>query len=246
MPCTVPPAIWPSTTFGLIIGPQSSLTMYRRSVTCPVSTSTSQVQTCVALAQMNGRSARVARRWPRARPARPGGGPATGTRARRARATTPRRRGAADAGPAVGELDVVGARPRGGGPRCSTIRSRRIAGVSRPTAPAVIPPLRLPPVPAPNGGERGVALDRRHVVDVDAERVGGELHDGRLDAVSGRSTRHVDVDLTRTARCGSSPPRSPKYAAAGRGRLDVASTGPDTEVATLGARRRPARRRNAS
>ena len=27
MPCTVPPAIWPSTTLGLIIGPQSSLTM---------------------------------------------------------------------------------------------------------------------------------------------------------------------------------------------------------------------------
>ena len=27
MPCTTPPAIWPSTTFGLIIGPQSSLTM---------------------------------------------------------------------------------------------------------------------------------------------------------------------------------------------------------------------------
>src|SRR5207302_836134 len=27
MPCTTPPAIWPSTTLGLIIGPQSSPTM---------------------------------------------------------------------------------------------------------------------------------------------------------------------------------------------------------------------------
>ena len=31
MPCTAPPAIWPSTTDGLIMTPQSSLTMYRSS-----------------------------------------------------------------------------------------------------------------------------------------------------------------------------------------------------------------------
>ncbi len=45
MPCTVPPAIWPSTTFGLIIFPQSSLTMYRRISTSPVTGSTSTVHT---------------------------------------------------------------------------------------------------------------------------------------------------------------------------------------------------------
>ena len=32
MPCTTPPAIWPSTIIGLIITPQSSLTTKRRTV----------------------------------------------------------------------------------------------------------------------------------------------------------------------------------------------------------------------
>ena len=65
----------------------------------------------------------------------------------------------------------------------ATMRSRRIAAVSL-TAPAVIDPLRLPPVPAPYGGERGVALDGVDVLDVHAQRVGGELDHGGLDAVA--------------------------------------------------------------
>ena len=45
MPCTTPPAIWPSTTVGLIITPQSSLTTNRVSVTAPVRGSISHVHT---------------------------------------------------------------------------------------------------------------------------------------------------------------------------------------------------------
>ena len=44
---------------------------------------------------------------------------------------------------------------------------------------------------------RGVALDGRDVFDVGAERVGGQLHHRRLDAVAGRPAVHVDVDLAR-------------------------------------------------
>ena len=43
----VAPRIWPSTTAGLIIGPQSSTTRYRGIVTCPVSPSISTQQQCV-------------------------------------------------------------------------------------------------------------------------------------------------------------------------------------------------------
>src|SRR3954471_23015055 len=48
MPCTTPPAIWPSTTLGLIMVPQSSPTMYRRIRTWPVTVSTSHVHTWAA------------------------------------------------------------------------------------------------------------------------------------------------------------------------------------------------------
>src|SRR5579875_1969657 len=46
-----------STTLGLIIGPQSSLTRYRSSCTAPVETSTSQVHAWVAFTQMKRFSA---------------------------------------------------------------------------------------------------------------------------------------------------------------------------------------------
>ena len=41
----------------------------------------------------------------------------------------------------------------------------------------------------------GIALDRCNVVDVGAERVGGQLDNGGLDAVAARAAVHVDVDL---------------------------------------------------
>jgi len=34
-------------------------------------------------------------------------------------------------------------------------------------------------------GHGGVALDGRHVADVDSERIGGQLHHSGLDAVAG-------------------------------------------------------------
>ena len=49
MPCTTPPAICPSTTFGLIISPQSSEITYRRISTIPVSRSISTVTAWQAL-----------------------------------------------------------------------------------------------------------------------------------------------------------------------------------------------------
>ena len=54
MPCTTPPAICPSTTFGLIICPQSSAITYRRMSTIPVSRSTSIVTAWQALENMKG------------------------------------------------------------------------------------------------------------------------------------------------------------------------------------------------
>ena len=58
------------------------------------------------------------------------------------------------------------------------------------------------PAAAPAGagaeaGQCGVALDRVDVVDVRAERVGGELHDRGLEAVPGRPARDVHVDRAR-------------------------------------------------
>ena len=52
MPCTTPPAVWPSTTFGLIMTPQSSEITYRRILTMPVSWSTSTVTAWQALENM--------------------------------------------------------------------------------------------------------------------------------------------------------------------------------------------------
>ena len=54
MPCTTPPAICPSTTFGLIICPQSSAITYRRISTMPVSRSISTVTAWQALENMKG------------------------------------------------------------------------------------------------------------------------------------------------------------------------------------------------
>ena len=122
----------------------------------------------------------------------------------------------------------------------ATMRSRRIAAVSR-TAPAVIEPLRLPPVPAPKPVTAVSPWMVRDVVDVDAERVGGELDDGGLDAVPGRAAGDVDVDLARRLdadrrRLGARSTPKP-----GRRRLDVVRE-PDAEVAAARARPRPARR----
>jgi len=54
MPCTTPPAICPSTTMGLIMTPQSSLTTYRKMLTWPVTGSTSTVAAWQALENVNG------------------------------------------------------------------------------------------------------------------------------------------------------------------------------------------------
>ena len=43
MPCTMPPMIWPSTSGGFTIVPQSFTAKYLSSVTCPVSGSTSTI-----------------------------------------------------------------------------------------------------------------------------------------------------------------------------------------------------------
>ncbi len=43
--------------------------------------------------------------------------------------------------------------------------------------------------PRTEGGDGGVALDGGHVLDIDAERVRGQLHDRGLDAVAGGSAR---------------------------------------------------------
>ena len=53
MPCTTPPAVCPSTTFGLIMTPQSSEITYRRICTWPVCGSTSTVTAWQALENMN-------------------------------------------------------------------------------------------------------------------------------------------------------------------------------------------------
>src|SRR4051812_6197501 len=42
-----------------------------------------------------------------------------------------------------------------------------------------------------------VALDRADVLDLDAERIGGELDDGGLEAVAARTAGDVHVDLAR-------------------------------------------------
>ena len=75
--------------------------------------------------------------------------------------------------------------------RCAAIAMiclRRIAPASL-TAPAVIGPLRLPCVPAPYGVTAVSPWIVDDVVDVGAERVGGQLDDGRLDAVAASSRR---------------------------------------------------------
>ena len=83
------------------------------------------------------------------------------------------------------------------------------------------------------GRERRVALNRVDVVDVDAERVGGELHGRGFEAVAGRPAGDVHVDLARrldTHRraLGGEVPHP------GRCRLDVAARA-DTEVTAGGA-----------
>ncbi len=75
----------------------------------------------------------------------------------------------------------------------ATICLRRIVPASL-TAPAVIGPLRLPWVPAPYG-VTAVSPWIVDVGDVGAQRVGGQLDHRRLDAVAGRSSVDVDVDL---------------------------------------------------
>ena len=61
---------------------------------------------------------------------------------------------------------------------------------------------------AAEAGERGVALDRVHVLDVDAERVGRELDDGRLEAVARGAAGDVDVDLAGGLDADRRRPRS--------------------------------------
>ena len=53
----------------------------------------------------------------------------------------------------------------------------------------------------------GVALNGGDVPDVDAQGIGGELHDRRLEAVAARPTRRRTRSPCPTVRCGSSRPR---------------------------------------
>ncbi len=96
-------------------------------------------------------------------------------------------------------------------------------------------PLRLPPVPAPNGVRAVSPCTVLTWRDVDAERVGGELDGGGFEAVARRPAGEVDVD-----RAGWFDADGRAFAAAvghaAGGRLDVAR-GADAEVATCGARR---------
>ena len=110
MPCTVPPAIWPSTTLGLIIGPQSSLDdvaqqrrprrSRRRPRTCTTWVALAQIDRWlggVARARLEaGRHARRQRRAARS----------TRSSAISAKRDADRRRAAHDR-PAAGQLDVV-------------------------------------------------------------------------------------------------------------------------------------------
>ena len=83
--------------------------------------------------------------------------------------------------PAVGELDVVdrGLEPvRGDGRDAVAEDRRRVADRARRHRAAAAAGR-----PRTEARQRGVALDRVHVLDVHTERVGGELHDRRLDAV---------------------------------------------------------------
>ncbi len=85
------------------------------------------------------------------------------------------------------------------------------------------------------GRDRGVALDGVHVVQVDAECVGGELHGGGLEAVPRGATGEVHVHLA--ARLDADRRTlSAIEAHAGRGRFDVAA-GSDAEEAALAPRR---------
>ena len=83
-------------------------------------------------------------------------------------------------------------------------------------------------------GQRRVALNGRDLVDVDAQRVGGQLHHGGLDAVPGRPTGDVDVDRARGLDAdGRALGRVVPEAR--RRRFDVVRQ-PDAEVPALGAR----------
>ena len=118
--------------------------------------------------------------------------------------------------------------------RCAAIATiclRRIVPASL-TAPAVIGPLRLPWVPAPYGVTAVSPWMVDDVVDVGAERVGGQLDDGGLDAVAGRPAVDVDVDLAGRLH----PDRRAlggQVSGRGAGRLDVRREA-ESEVAALG------------
>ncbi len=206
----------------------------------PVSTSTSHVHTCVAFTQIE----RAARGVPRARleAGRHAGRQRVRLEVRERRDLGERdadRRRAPHARPAARPSSMSSTAASSLCAAMATMRSRRIAAVSR-TAPAVIDPLRLPAGAGAEAGDRGVALDRVDVVDVDAERVGGELDDRRLEAVPGRAAGDVHVDRARgldadRRRLGARRRRSPASTARRSSRADA-------EVAAARRGPRPARR----
>ena len=161
------------------------------------STSTSHVHTWVAFAQIDGALGGV----PRARlePGRDAGRQRcrveVGERGDLGERDADRGR-AAHVRPAARRARCRRPRPRAGARRWRRSARAGSPAVSR-TAPAIIDPLRLPPVPAP----KPVTAVSPWIVLTSsmshAERVGGELDDGRLEAVPGRAAGDVHVDRAR-------------------------------------------------
>ena len=123
MPWATAPWICPSTIIGLITGPQSSTTAYSRTVTRPVSGSTSTPATCTAPEKVGPGGSK---RWVASSPGSMPGGrpPGAGAQARRATSAT----------------DT----PRSGMPRTLTrpSRSSRSAGLASSSPPAIARSLR--------------------------------------------------------------------------------------------------------
>ena len=83
----------------------------------------------------------------------------------------------------------------------------------------------------PVGRDRGVALDGVDIVDVGAQRVGGQLNDGCFQAVSTRAAVHVDIDLARRLHPDGAT-LGGQVAGRRAGRLDVGRE-PHAQIATL-------------